>query len=37
MERKILKVIYFDEEAAIDYITISDGGKAISEIINTEQ
>ena len=37
MERKILNVIYFDEEAAIDYITISDGGKAISEIINTEQ
>lgn len=37
MERKILKVIYFDEEAAIDYITISDGDKAISEIINTEQ
>lgn len=37
MERKILKVIYFDEETAIDYITISDGGKAISEIINTEQ
>ena len=37
MERKILKVIYFDEEAVIDYITISDGGKAISEIINTEQ
>lgn len=37
MEREILKVIYFDEEAAIDYITISDGGKAINEIINTNQ
>lgn len=37
MERKILKIVYFDEEAAIDYITISDGGKAISEIVNTEQ
>ena len=24
MENKIIKVIYFDEEAAIDYITISE-------------
>lgn len=37
MENKIIKVIYFDEEAAIDYITISDGGKTISEIVNTQK
>ncbi len=37
MKKNILKVIYFDEEAAIDYITISDGGKMINEIINTQQ
>lgn len=34
---KILKVIYFDSDAAIDYITISDGGKMINEIVNNSQ
>lgn len=37
MDKKMIKVVYFDEEAAIDYITISDGGKAINEMVNTKQ
>lgn len=32
MGNKIIKVIYFDEETAIDYITIADGGSFIKNL-----
>ena len=37
MKDKIIKVIYFDENSAIDYINIVDGGKLENQITTANE
>lgn len=36
-EKKLTKIIYFDEDSAIDYINISDGGLIVKSSENTDK